>query len=233
MKRLILISSVACLTIFATVFMACSKIQNKENSSSIPIVKKTRASAPRVTYLDGIVVDINSINWDNNLIGFDRGDQAPLYVFTSQNKFTLWVATQPEAIIVLEKNTKLLALRKFVVDNNIEQITENTGIIPESFITYMRANIDPNWKDPRIDPPMLIGNGIGWSLHDKINQGGTMMVGIASNPNYNWFGFNNKASSLGGVFGGIMALCDKTWYTGTFFWIVSGPPFTLATSLVV
>jgi hypothetical protein len=209
---------------------SCNKNPKISLSNTGYLATKHVRSEDRIAYFDGNIVPISSFNWDDNLIAFDRGSSQPLYVFSNQEKFTAWVLTQPEAEVVLTKNAKLLALRKFVVDNNIEQITESTGIIPQNFIDYMRANIDPNWSDPRDNDVEIVGNPIGWSLHDNINQGGSWKIGIANNPNYNWFNFNNRASSLGGVYAGVMALCDKTWYWGTYFWIVSGPPFTLSTS---
>jgi hypothetical protein len=195
-------------------------------------IKNTR-TIDRICYLDGSLTTLESLDWDNNLIAFDRGDSHPLYVFTNQNNFTTWVATQPEADAVLEKNAKLLALRKFVVDNDIEEITESTGVIPEVFINYMQTHIDPNWHDPRNEPQGIVGNGVGWTLHDKINQAGAWRLGVQNNPNYKWMNFNNMTSSLGGIYAGVMPLCDYTWWGGTYYWIVSGPPFTLATSFSI
>lgn len=90
------------------------------------------------------------------------------------------------------------------------RLAEKTGYALNSSELFKRATIDR----PK-DEPAIFHSGILWQ---HINYYGQYLFVIETLPDFTWFGFNDKCSSLKFIGGG--ALCEHVWYGGRYFWLL-------------
>ena len=149
-------------------------------------------------------------------------------LFESDRQFSDWISTQGLRDAVDEINAEAEAARRQVKDDRqgvrtrhetevekirvaLERLADKTGLAPGSPELFRRATAERPRNEPKIFGSAFCYDQPGW--------GGTWLPVNQSMPDFSWFAFNDKASSV--VASGRGVLYEHPGYTGRKYWLLA------------
>lgn len=164
--------------------------------------------------------------------GYDERNPNVVQVYRDQDSFLQWAKASEYADRIMHVLQETERAKRFEEEDNIEALMRqrmHTVRLTEDLLDFADLMDLGVGTEEFIHRAIDRNNGLGEPIlassviYRHSDYGGSWKAIVAGvpYPDFRWIGFNDRASSA--YVGGVLLLCQKTWYKGKQLWLLGFP----------